>query len=67
MGPEEKPPRQRGNAISRWIAAGIPAERAKPQQLDLFPDIPSLKPRPGRPRTARIVARGSNRRGYRRE
>jgi hypothetical protein len=37
-------------------------------QLDLFAEIPiAKKPRPGRPRTARVMYLGSNRRSYRRE
>lgn len=64
--------RTRGNWRTRLLDAAIAAERAaerpSPVQLDLFPEILSVtKPRPGRPRTARIVYRGSNRRGFRRE
>ena len=63
--------RTRGNALMRALDAAIFAERAaeetaKPVQLDLFADIPTLTPGPGRPRTARLVVRGSNRRGCRR-
>jgi hypothetical protein len=57
--------------IAEWIAEaaelGLTA-LSEPVQLDLFDQAaPFRKPRPGRPRTARVVYRGSNRRGFRRE
>jgi hypothetical protein len=57
-------------AIAEGIAKAIESgsiNLSKPLQLDLFDCQPPSKPRRGRPRTARVIYRGSNRRGYRRE
>lgn len=57
--------------IAEWIAEAAELGSttvSEPVQLVLFdPAAPFRKPRPGRPTTARIVYRGSNRRGFRRE
>jgi hypothetical protein len=67
--------RRHRSVIALAIAEGITAAREcnrigppEPVQLDLFAEIPNApRPRRGRPRTARVIYRGSNRRGYRRE
>jgi len=54
-------------AMADAMARMAPAVGA-PTQLDLFAPPGEVRPpRRGRPRTARTVYRGSNRRGYRRE